>query len=153
MTSPMRACYVDANVLIYFKNEDSAYSSKATDCITSLVEKDFVVCLSALVIDEFLHGILLLLRYKKVNETNVFPILLRAIKDVLALPNLTFVNPPQKPEQQLQIVDFMRKYKLKPRDAYHLLTMKVNGISHFATFDEDFAKVFRDKLVLPYILS
>ncbi|MBI5356067.1 hypothetical protein HZB78_00445 [Candidatus Collierbacteria bacterium] len=36
----------------------------------------------------------------------------------------------------------MEKFKLKPRDAYHLLAMQSNKIKHFATFGSDFDLVF-----------
>lgn len=44
----------------------------------------------------------------------------------------------------------MEKFVLKPRDAYHLLTMKENRIRFFATFDKDFELVFRKGVVLEF---
>jgi len=57
------------------------------------------------------------------------------------------VNSPTGLKDQIKVVEYMEKYNLCPRDAYHLLTMIYNKIDSFATFDTDFNKVFEDKLI------
>ena len=52
---------------------------------------------------------------------------------------------------QLKVINYMQKYHLKPRDAYHLLTIMENNIDGFATFDNDFNKVFSAKILLEVI--
>ena len=72
------------------------------------------------------------------------------LKSILALTEIQLINPPTDPASQLHILTYMKDYSLKPRDAYHLLTIRHHGISHFATFDTDFEKVFADGLVEKY---
>ena len=49
-----------------------------------------------------------------------------------------------------EIMRLMRKYNLKPRDAYHLLTMLENEIEYIATYDKDFDKVIKSGIIKKY---
>ena len=147
----MNKCYLDANILIYFKNEESPFFPQAKKIITTLVEKDFSLFVSPLTLDEFLHGLKLQLALKKVNPGVTFTLLSRSMKEIMELPSLTIINPPVSPQEQLQVVSFMQKFGLKPRDAYHLLTIQTHAITYFATLDNDFLKIFQKKIVLPIL--
>lgn len=142
----MKKCYLDANVLICFKNEDSPLFDKAQKLIRNLIKNSYKIYVSPLVVDEFLHPIKFVLEGKKVKD--IYPILQKALKDVLSLPNLEIVNFSTKKSVHLEIVSLMEKFNLKPRDAYHLLTMKENKIRFFATLDSDFDLVFKKGAVL-----
>lgn len=141
----MKKCYLDANVLICYKNEESLLFEEAKELITSLIEDSYKIYLSPLVLDEFLHPIQFLLKKKKIKK--IYPVLKKALKDILSLPNLEIVNPPLEKAAQLRVVSLMKKFNLKARDAYHLLAMQENHIPSFATFDNDFKIVFEKKVV------
>jgi len=139
----MKTCYLDANVLVYYKNEESPFFGKASEIIQQLVEDNYRLFVSPLVLDEFLHSIKSLCQSKKVKKPEIFRLLRRALKDILALPALEIVNPPLAKSAQLRIVSLMKNHSLRPRDAYHLLIIQENNIQSFATFDSDFKAVFK----------
>jgi len=41
----------------------------------------------------------------------------------------------------------MKKYNLRPRDTFHLLTILSSNIETGSTFDKDFAEVKKKKLI------
>lgn len=142
----MQKCYLDSNFLVYIKNENSPYFQRASSLIFELASKEVDLYISPLALDEFLHSFLLELRQKDYKD--IFSGLQKALDDILKLPKLHLINPPVEIEAQRRIVGLMKKYQLRARDAYHLLTMIDNGIDSFATFDSDFKKVFEDKLIV-----
>lgn len=146
MTKATAKCYLDSNVLIYAKDETSLKYREACNLITGLVANDTELYISPLCLDEFLHEFGKKLRLKK-NQKLFFSDLEKSLSSILEFPLLSVINPPQDSSSQLEIVNFMKNYLLRPRDAYHLLTMLANNIDSFATFDADFKKVFVAKLV------
>ncbi len=147
----MDKCYLDANILIYFKNEDSPFFQKALRTLTHLVQNDSILCVSPLVIDEFLHGLKVHLLNQRVAQHTVFSLLSSSLRDILDLPSLTIINPPTASSEQQKVISYMKECKLKPRDAYHLLTMRTHGVGKFATFDKDFKIVFSKKIITPAV--
>lgn len=145
----MRNCYLDANVLVYYKNEESPFFRKADAILHYLVENGWNLFISPLVLDEFLYAISILLQKKEPKKSDVFRLLKETLKEVLALPNLKIINPPLTKRAQLKVVPLMEKFNLRPRDAYHLSIMQVNNIQSFATFDDDFRAVFGQKSLSP----
>lgn len=141
----MKKYYLDSNFLIYLKNEDIPSHKEAVSILEKIVESNSEVFISSLVIDEFLHSIRLGLIINK--HKDLFPTLKSTLNDILSIPLLSIVNPPTDLKGQNKIVDYMEKYSLRARDAYHLLTMVFHGIDHFATFDHDFEKVFKSGLL------
>jgi predicted nucleic acid-binding protein len=140
----MRKCYIDSNVLIYFKDEAAPQYTQAKENLANLLNKDCQLFISPLVLDEFLHGaVRTFLRGKR----DVYTPLAVALKSILEIPSLTVINPPTDISAQKHVVSFMKKYALRPRDAYHLLIMQTNRIEGFATFDSDFHRVFSAKVL------
>lgn len=149
MTKVTNNCYLDANVLVYYKNEDSPFFEKARKLIEQLLKQDSRLFVSPLVLDEFLFQFQILLRNKRVKRNKLFTLLDKALRDILDLPNLFIVNPPSTKKNQLKILSFMNEFGLRPRDSYHLLTMLENNIHFFVTFDNDFKAVFKQRILLP----
>lgn len=145
----MRKCYLDTNILIYLKNSDSLFHSKSVDLVKYLTRKNFGLAISPLILDEFLHQFRLLLLNHRKSKAIIYSNLAKALKQVLALPNLELLNPPITTQSQLKVITLMQKFSLRPRDAYHLLTTKHHKIKYFASFDNDFKKVFKQKVLIP----
>jgi len=145
----MKKCYLDSNILIYYKNQDSPFHSQTKTLITHLIINDFYPTISPLVIGEFIHQFRLLLINNKTKSSTVFINLTTALKQIFSLPHLEIINPPKSLQSQLKTIALMEKFSLRPRDAYHLLTMKHHQIKYFATFDQDFKKVFKQKILSP----
>ena len=149
MTKVTNNCYLDANVLVYYKNEDSPFFEKARKLIEQLLKQDSRLFVSPLVLDEFLFQFQILLRNKRVKRNKLFTLLDKALRDILDLPNLFIVNLPSTKKNQLKILSFMNEFGLRPRDSYHLLTMLENNIHFFVTFDNDFKAVFKQRILFP----
>lgn len=142
----MTKCYLDSNVLVYWKNDQAPQHVEASDTLARLRQNDVLTFLSPLVLDEYVHAIIV--EAKRHNARDPFDIAATAMRDALALPLLSIVNPPTDPDAHAGVVSLMKTYSLRPRDAYHLLTMQTNGIDGFATFDTDFTKVFAARLLM-----
>ncbi|MBI3955790.1 type II toxin-antitoxin system VapC family toxin [Candidatus Gottesmanbacteria bacterium] len=143
----MTKCYLDSNVLIYLKDEHSLGFEQSSALIRHLTAHRVSLYVSTLCLDEFLHEFGKALR-KKTKENEFFDSLEEALTSILQFPELLIVNPPSDPDSQTRVISLMREYSLRPRDAYHLLTMQANDIDGFATFDTDFTRVFAAKLLV-----
>lgn len=139
----MKRCFLDSNVLSYYKDDTSSHREEAAKILFRLQKEDADLYVSPLILDEVIHTALFVFRQKKVRE--VFPKLRKLVEEILKIPKLTIINPPTDFTAQKDVIDLMEKYSLHPRDAYHLLTMWKNGIDAFATFDADFTRVFQAK--------
>jgi len=146
MINNIKKCYLDTNILIGFKHEDSIFYKRSKKLLKNLISESFTLYISPLVLDEFLFQIKLILQrqqiYKLINEY---------LREILNIPKLKIINPPLSKQKQHQVLNYMEKYSLRPRDAYHLLIIKENKISHFATFDKDFKKVFKAKVIKKFV--
>lgn len=140
----MKRCYLDANVLLYLQDVASPFHNEAKTVITKLLEKNYRPTISSLVLDEYLHTSLRLSGKSK-QEMKIS--LIASIKNIFALPGITFVNPPLEAEKHLRVIELMVGYNLHPRDAYHLFIMKVNKITYFVTFDKDFDRIFASSVL------
>jgi len=134
------ACYLDSNICIAYLQEPHVFHDKAVEIFINLRKRHIAPIISPLVLDETTHIILRDARIKK--KFNHISKIKNGIKKLLSIPFLRLINPPLENQKQLKIFEFMEKFKLKPRDAYHLLTMKVNHVKYFASFDDDFEAVF-----------
>ncbi len=139
----INSCYLDTNVLVSFLQEDSLNHQKSISLITKLASQNLILCISPLCLDEFLHS-LRKIHYHKTKTNIQNKSIYNYLKKILSLPYLEIVNPPFSIKSQLQIPLLMDKFKLSPRDAYHLLTIRHHKIKHFVTFDSDFELVFKN---------
>lgn len=140
-----KACYLDANILVFYKDVSSDQHDQAVGIIEKLVADNFRLFISSLALDEFLFAALYYLRKKKVKD--IKSDLKDLLSSILEIPNLEIVNPPIDKNQQLKVVDLITNFTLAPRDAYHLLVVLENKIQYLAIFDNDFDKVFKAKVV------
>jgi len=141
----MKKCYLDSNVLVYFKDEKSLYHKKVVEKFIFLIKNDFYFYVSSLVLDEFLY----VFRYflEKNEKKDIFSKLKKALTEILAIPNLSIVSLLKEKEKQIEVISYMERYDLSPRDAYHLMIMKENAIDYFFTFDKDFELVFKENFL------
>lgn len=134
----MKKCYLDSNVLINFKNVQSPFYQETKVLLTNLTNASYRLYVSSLTLDEFLYQLQQILLYQK--QRNIFSKLSLALKSILDLPRLSLVSPLVNKKSHLKIINYMENYSLRPRDAYHLLTMKENKIRSLITFDQDFKR-------------
>src|SRR3989337_1511556 len=108
----MKKCYLDANVLIYAKNESALQHAKALKKLEMLAKNEFELYISPLIIDEFIHTLLFLKSLNKkgfeINE------LKQDLLELLDLPRINIINPPIDQKSQFLVLEFMQKYSLGP---------------------------------------
>ena len=145
MTNSMKKCYLDSNVLTYWNNDLAPAYQQAVALIEHLQKEDCELYVSPLVLDELIHAIMLRLRLNNAKSPYLDAAL--GLGKTLDIPKLIIINPPTDSQSQTEILPLMENFSLRPRDAYHLLTMQANKVDGFATFDTDFKKVFAAKLL------
>ena len=135
-----KTCYLDSNALVYLKDISAEQHGECVSVITNLITEGYNLYISPLGIDEFLYVVYFTLRKNKSKA--VIKELKNALSSILSLPMLTIINPPLEKSSQVKAIEYMERFSLRPRDAYHLLIMKQHKINNFLTFDSDFDKVF-----------
>lgn len=147
MNNTKSKCYLDSNFFVYYKDQNSTFHLQTVRIIKKLIPTNSQLYISSLVIDEFLHSLKRALIVDKTSTREVNKQLEEALQSILDLPHLEIINPPTDKIKNKAVLTLMKQFNLKPRDAYHLLIMKENGIEEFATFDNDFKKVFEKKIL------
>lgn len=143
----MTTCYLDSNVVVGLIDGDSVHHSRAQKAIEDLAQKDVGLVVSPLVLDEFLYVMKYLLGEKYREPSVMRRRLSRVYTQFISLSMLKVVDVPTDKEAQLLVLEFMRLFSLRPRDAYHLLTLTMHQVEYFATFDTDFEAVFESGFV------
>lgn len=138
----MKRCYIDTNVLLEYKTTVQSKISRAEQLIIDLMLEEIEIVISPLIIDEFVYIIL-----KSLEAKDKRIVLKVGLLEILSLPNLKIVNPPTTKASQIRVLNYIDKFNMQPRDAYHLLTALHNKADYIATFDKDFDKVFEAKLI------
>jgi predicted nucleic acid-binding protein len=141
----MKKCYLDSNILIYFKDSTSIKHKETVNKLEMLISKDVDLYISSLVLDEFLYVFHYALLKKKIPQ--IYHELKKAMVGLFKIPQLYIINPNVDFNKQLEVIGYMQKYNLKPRDAFHLHIMLSNKIDGFLTFDHDFNKVFSSGII------
>ncbi|MBI2008181.1 type II toxin-antitoxin system VapC family toxin [Candidatus Amesbacteria bacterium] len=136
-------CYLDANICVAYIQKPHVFHAQSRQLLKDIRLKKLTPLVSPLCLDETIHILLRDGRQKKIP--NYLSIARQQIARLLKIPNLAIVNPPENKTSQLKIFRLIKAYKLKTRDAYHLLTAKHHKIKYFATFDHDFDLVFSTK--------
>lgn len=140
----MKNCYVDANLLVYFKDLESPSHAGTRLILKKLIDQNYQIVISSLVLDEFLYATLHLtypIGSDKLTNLKL------GLQTILKLSDIKLANPPMEPKKHLKVINLMDEFNLLPRDAYHLFIMLENKIKYFATFDKDFDKVFQKGLI------
>lgn len=121
--------YLDANLFIYARFDYLQKGERARKVLREIIEKGEAMT-SVLALDEVMWVVL---KNKKQGE------LRSVIEEIYSIPNLDVKEVPA--HTAIRALDFMEKYKLKPRDAFHVAVMKHFGVSTIATDDPDFDKI------------
>ena len=137
--------YLDSNILIAEYFESHTNHKNADKLLLQLNKQRYQICLSPLTFDEFWYGIIFT---RRANDENLFH-----------KPYKYFVNELKTATNKLlqlnvEIMKFIdhrvaishslkniKKYNLKPRDAFHLSYCLENKIQVFVTLDSDFQKL------------
>lgn len=141
-------CYLDANFLIYFLDSTSLHHQSSLKAMMTLVHQSYVPCISSLVLDEVMYTIQ---KYARIHKKSVNPFIVQAIKRIQSIPLMKLLPISSTWKDQYRVVQYMKTYKLNPRDAYHLLVMKSHKVRVCATFDQDFSSLYEKRVLRPFI--
>jgi len=147
------ALYWDASFVVNFAHEAGLYHREAADFLLRLEQEKVMSFISTLTLDEAFfvllrssieqdHAPLSFWKMYQQNPAVIAPYLskLRALAKGLQIhPNVRIL--PVLTSFALPALEFMERYHLLPRDAYHLAIMNHYGIPHIVTMDGDFLVV------------
>ncbi|MBD3279983.1 PIN domain-containing protein [Candidatus Dojkabacteria bacterium] len=143
-------CFLDTNILLYFILESSKYFEETRDLILSMRADNADICISPLVLDEFIYQLDFLTRKGDRKRKDYYELAQIFTHSVTSIPGAKILEIPSDKSTLPELVRLMKKYNLKPRDAYHLLTMLENGVDYIATYDKDFDKVIESGIIRKY---
>ena len=122
--------YLDANFFIFALLDQTKKGEKAREIQKEIIEgKNFAIT-SPLAMDEVIWVLL---------KNNKQHLIRKTIEDIYSTPNLNVRE--VSPLIPLTALEFMEKYKLKPRDAFHAAIMENFRIREIVSDDSDFDKV------------
>jgi predicted nucleic acid-binding protein len=122
--------YLDANFFIFAVLDTSEKGSNASKIQKDIIEGNLFALTSSLALDEVMWSFI---------KNKKFEILRPTIEEIYSMKNLTIED--MNSAIPLLALDFMEKYNLKPRDAFHVAIMKSFGINEIVSDDPDFDKV------------
>lgn len=122
--------YLDANFFIFALFDQTKKGLKARSIQKEIILGKIEAITSVLVIDE----IMWVIRRNGKDE-----LLRKVIEDIYAIPNLDIRE--VSSIVPLYAVNFIEKYKLKPRDAFHVAIMEALQIDKIVSDDSDFDKI------------
>lgn len=121
--------YLDANVIVLATTSD-AKGERALGWL-DLVQKGIEdAIISSLTFDEVIWVLLKNGKGSMIEEV---------VRSAYSLKNCVIVG--VDAEIPLSALEFMKKFKLKPRDAFHLAIMKQHGVNTMISDDADFDRV------------
>ncbi|MEW5955294.1 MAG: type II toxin-antitoxin system VapC family toxin [Candidatus Micrarchaeota archaeon] len=122
--------FLDTNLFIFAFYEKSAKGERAQNILDEIVRGKARAATSALVLDEVMWAIT-----KNYSSTEI-PSVIERVYDV---PNVVVIG--VDAEAPRLAIEVMKKYGLKPRDAFHAATMLQNEIFTIVSDDADFDRV------------
>ncbi len=122
--------YLDANFFIFALLDNTSKGERARDIHRRIANGREKGATSPLAIDELMW---VLIRAEKEH------LLRMAVEDIYSTPNLDMTTITSTiPLVALEIIE---RYKLKPRDAFHIATMKEYKLKEIVTDDSDFDRI------------
>lgn len=122
--------YLDANFFIFALLDNTERGDRAREIYQEIINGKYPALASSLVLDEVMW---VLIRNRKSHLLRV------AIEGIYSTPNLEVIGVPNL--TPLTALEFIEKYGLKPRDAFHIAIMKENKVKEIVSDDEDFDQV------------
>ncbi len=121
--------YLDANFFVLYNFDLSVKGKNARSIQEKIIAGNKAVT-SSLALDEVMWVIIKTKKTEALRET---------IHDIYAMPNLSIRE--VSSTIPLEALDFIEKYALKPRDAFHAAIMKHFGIEKIVSDDQHFDKI------------
>ncbi len=121
--------YLDANFFILYNFDQTSKGERARKVQADIIAGEEAIT-SSLALDEVMWVLIKNRKAEFLRET---------IEDIYALPSLDVRE--VGGSIPLDALDFIEKYRLRPRDAFHVAVMKDLGLSKIISDDSDFDRV------------
>jgi len=121
--------YLDANFFVIYNFDKTLKGEKARKILEEIINGKEAIT-SSLALDEVMWVIIKNKKIEALRET---------IEDIYATPYLTVKEVGS--DIPLEALDFIEKYNLKPRDAFHAAVMKSSDVKEIVSDDPDFDSV------------
>lgn len=145
--------YWDTNFIVNFVYEGSLFHQQTVDFLARLDASSTISYFSTLTLDEVYfillqvsierdHGPRSFWRTYQANPAIIVPyldVLDELTEEWLTHPRLRVVA--AEPTLSLDVLANMRRYRLLPRDSFHLAMMRQHGVGTLVTLDADFLAV------------
>ncbi|MCP8308660.1 MAG: type II toxin-antitoxin system VapC family toxin [archaeon] len=118
--------YLDANFFVIYNFDKTVKGEKARKILEEIIAGKEAIT-SSLALDEVMWVIVKNKKIEALRET---------IEDIYAIPYLTVKEVGS--DIPLEALDFIEKYSLKPRDAFHAAIMKSFHVKEIVSDDPDF---------------
>ncbi|MFQ5406028.1 MAG: type II toxin-antitoxin system VapC family toxin [Candidatus Micrarchaeia archaeon] len=122
--------YLDANFFVFAGFDATEKGNQARKILEQIVLGKKQATTSALCLDEVMWTLLKNKAKQKIRSH---------LEDTYSIPNLKIVSGTSL--SPLRAVDFMEKYNLKPRDAFHAAIMQEQNLNTIISDDKDFDKI------------
>lgn len=122
--------YLDANFFVFAALDTTGKGIRASKIQQDIIEGKLAAITSSLALDEVMWSFVKNKKHGILRET---------IEDIYAMKNLTVKE--VGAEIPLRAVDYIERYSLKPRDAFHMALMQHFGTSKIVSDDSDFDKI------------
>ena len=128
--------YLDANIFIYAAINNNKEGKICRDILSKVAFKKTIANTSLLTWDELFYAI----RREKGRDKAI-----EEGKAFLKFPNLVFIKTDSGVIDKAQ--ELIENYNIKPRDAIHVATMKLQNIKNIISEDKDFDRIIDIKRI------
>lgn len=138
-----KSIFLDTSFLVASQVVGHTFSKRTIDLRMRFINDDFTLYTSPLVFDEFWYVLLGLAKSINVSmaSNDLYSHLEKATKNILTFKNLNFVEIGDSKKELLKVIDIMKDFRLRPRDALIVAIMRKYKIKNLASFDSDFDRV------------
>jgi len=134
--------FLDTSFLIASQVSKHEFFERTKYLRRNFLLKQYKICTSSIVFDEFWYVLLGILKTQLGNDRNtIYNLIQKATENVLSMDGLNLINIDLNQKGLLSVLKIMYRFKLRPRDAIIIKLMKNAKIKHIASFDKDFDKI------------
>lgn len=122
--------YLDSNIFIFAILDAEDIGERCRNLLSKVKSKELIAATSCLTLDEVAW---------QIKKNKGFEYSIYAVESFLKIPNLVLLNVDKT--VLLETVTIMKNYHLKPRDAIHAASCKLNNIPTMFSEDSDFDNI------------
>ncbi|MEK7595684.1 MAG: type II toxin-antitoxin system VapC family toxin [Patescibacteria group bacterium] len=134
-----KSVFLDTSFLVASQLTKHQFFERTKELRLNFLSNATPLYTSYLVFDEFWYVLLGILRSRIGSDTlTIYNLIQKATTNVFSIKGLNLINPSLLQKDLTNTLKIMYRYKLRPRDALIVTTMKTANIKLIASFDADF---------------